>query len=131
MTEERHAVKTILLTNRYSGTPLEIVESECPRGFALEFLERQDADAARVDLPGLARLILVVRPGFALHAADDQYAHAFLVQVFPVRRIPMPDFNGCPEATAILKVAAFGGDGVVEINVQPQQAPWLLFGIFS
>jgi hypothetical protein len=44
--------------------------------------ERQDADAARVDLPGLARLILVVRPGFALHAADDQHAHAFLVQVF-------------------------------------------------
>ncbi len=48
---------------------------------------RQDADAARVDLPGLARLILVIRPGFALHAADDPHAHAFLVPVIATRRL--------------------------------------------
>jgi D-3-phosphoglycerate dehydrogenase len=37
-------MKTILLTNRYTGAPLEIVEGELPAGFALEFLERQDHD---------------------------------------------------------------------------------------
>ena len=85
--------------------------------------ERQDADAARVDLPGLARLILVVGPGFALHAADDQHAHAFLVQVLPVCGVAVPDFHRRPEAAAVLEVTALGGNGVVEIDVQPQQAP--------
>src|SRR3989344_2779 len=84
--------------------------------------ERQDADAARVDLPGLARLILVVRPGFALHAADDQHAHAFLVEILPVLCVAMPDFHRRPEAAAILEAAIFLGNGIVEIDVQPQQA---------
>src|SRR3546814_17270729 len=47
--------------------------------------ERQDADAARVDLPGLARLILVVRPGFALAAAGPPPAPARLIEVLPVQ----------------------------------------------
>ena len=37
-------MKTILLTNRYSGTPLDIVKGELPPGFVLEFLERQEHD---------------------------------------------------------------------------------------
>lgn len=37
-------MKTILLTNRYSGAPLAIAERECPDGFTLAFPERQDHD---------------------------------------------------------------------------------------
>lgn len=37
-------MKTILLTNRYKGAPLEIVKGELPAGFALEFLDRQEHD---------------------------------------------------------------------------------------
>lgn len=39
------AVKTILLTNQYSGTPLQIVQSEVPAGFELRFLSEQTQDA--------------------------------------------------------------------------------------
>lgn len=35
-------MKTVLLTNRYSGTPLEIVKEEFPAGFRMLLLERQD-----------------------------------------------------------------------------------------
>ena len=91
--------------------------------------ERQDSNAARVDLPGLARLILVVRPGFALHAADDQYAHAFLVQVLPVRGVAVPDFHRRPEAAAILEGAILLGNGVVEIDVQAQKAGGLVVAV--
>ena len=34
-------MKTILLTNKYTGTPLEIVKSEVPEGFEIRFLTEQ------------------------------------------------------------------------------------------
>ena len=34
-------MKTILLTNKYSGTPLEIVKGEVPEGFSIQFLSEQ------------------------------------------------------------------------------------------
>ncbi len=74
--------------------------------------ERQDADAARVDLPGLARLILVVRPGFALHAADDQHAHALLVEVLPVRGVTVPDFHGAQKPPRSSKSPPLVGTGL-------------------
>ena len=38
-------MKTILLTNKYSGTPLEIVKGEVPEGFNIRFLPEQTQDA--------------------------------------------------------------------------------------
>ena len=38
-------MKTILLTNKYSGTPLEIVKGEVPEGFSIRFLPKQTQDA--------------------------------------------------------------------------------------
>lgn len=38
-------MKTILLTNKYSGTPLEIVKGEVPEGFSIRFLPEQTQDA--------------------------------------------------------------------------------------
>ena len=38
-------MKTILLTNQYSGLPLQIVQSEVPEGFVLRFLSEQTQDA--------------------------------------------------------------------------------------
>lgn len=38
-------MKTILLTNNYSGTPLEIVKGEVPEGFNIRFLPEQTQDA--------------------------------------------------------------------------------------
>ena len=93
-------MKTILLTNRYSGTPLAIVESECPDGFAVEFLERQDHDAllrqaptadyilagGRLELSAdifdnAPRLKMVQRSGVGLDALD--------LDVLRARRIPL------------------------------------------
>jgi D-3-phosphoglycerate dehydrogenase len=38
-------MKTILLTNKYSGTPLDIVKGEVPEGFCIRFLPEQTQDA--------------------------------------------------------------------------------------
>ena len=38
-------MKTVLLTNKYSGAPLEIVQSETPEGFELRFLPAQTPEA--------------------------------------------------------------------------------------
>ena len=38
-------MKTILLTNKYSGTPLQIVQSEIPNGFHIRFLPEQTQEA--------------------------------------------------------------------------------------
>ena len=38
-------MKTILLTNKYTGTPLEIVKGEVPEGFEIRFLPEQTQDA--------------------------------------------------------------------------------------
>lgn len=38
-------MKTILFTNKYKGLPLEIVQSEVPDGFEIEFLTEQTEDA--------------------------------------------------------------------------------------
>ncbi|MBP0986158.1 MAG: 2-hydroxyacid dehydrogenase [Oscillospiraceae bacterium] len=38
-------MKTILFTNKYKGLPLEIVQSEVPDGFEIEFLTEQTQDA--------------------------------------------------------------------------------------
>lgn len=38
-------MKTILLTNKYSGTPLQIVQGEVPEGFGIRFLSEQTQDA--------------------------------------------------------------------------------------
>ncbi len=38
-------MKTILLTNKYSGAPLEIVKEEVPEGFSIRFLPEQTQDA--------------------------------------------------------------------------------------
>lgn len=38
-------MKTILLTNKYTGAPLSIVENELPRGFELRFLSAQTQEA--------------------------------------------------------------------------------------
>ena len=38
-------MKTILLTNKYSGAPLEIVKGEVPEGFKIRFLPEQTQDA--------------------------------------------------------------------------------------
>lgn len=38
-------MKTILLTNKYTGAPLEIVQGVLPSGFQLEFLKEQTQDA--------------------------------------------------------------------------------------
>ena len=38
-------MKTILLTNKYSGAPLQIVQSEVPEGFEISFLSEQTQDA--------------------------------------------------------------------------------------
>ena len=38
-------MKTILLTNKYSGIPLQIVEDEVPEGFGIRFLTEQTQDA--------------------------------------------------------------------------------------
>ena len=38
-------MKTILLTNKYSGAPLEIVKGEVPEGFNIRFLPEQTQDA--------------------------------------------------------------------------------------
>lgn len=38
-------MKTILLTNKYSGIPLQIVQGEVPEGFCISFLSEQTQDA--------------------------------------------------------------------------------------
>lgn len=38
-------MKTILLTNKYSGMPLQIVQGEVPEGFCISFLSEQTQDA--------------------------------------------------------------------------------------
>jgi len=38
-------VKTILLINKYTGTPLEIVKSVVPEGFQIRFLPSQTQEA--------------------------------------------------------------------------------------
>lgn len=38
-------MKTILLTNKYNGAPLEIVKGEVPEGFCIRFLPEQTQDA--------------------------------------------------------------------------------------
>ena len=38
-------MKTILLTNQYTGAPLEIVQSVVPEGFRIQFLEEQTQEA--------------------------------------------------------------------------------------
>lgn len=38
-------MKTVLLTNKYTGVPLSIVEAEVPQGFALRFLSAQTQEA--------------------------------------------------------------------------------------
>ena len=42
-------MKTILLTNKYSGAPLEIVKGEVPEGFNIRFLPEQTQDALIVE----------------------------------------------------------------------------------
>ena len=38
-------MKTVLLTNKYTGVPLSIVEAEVPQGFAIHFLSAQTQEA--------------------------------------------------------------------------------------
>ena len=38
-------MKTILLTNKYSGTPLQIMQGEIPSGFSIRFLPEETQDA--------------------------------------------------------------------------------------
>lgn len=45
MSDQEIFVKTILLTNKYSGMPLQIVQSEVPDGFTIHFLTEQTQDA--------------------------------------------------------------------------------------
>lgn len=44
-------MKTILLTNRYSGIPLQIVQSEVPEGFEIRFLPEQTGEALLQAMP--------------------------------------------------------------------------------
>lgn len=82
-------MKTILLTNRYTGAPLEIVKEELPDGFSLVFLDAQTHEclvrqASDVDyilaggrmkltkdvLENAARLKMIQRSGVGLDALD-------------------------------------------------------------
>ena len=82
-------MKTILLTNRYTGGPLEIVKEELPVGFELVFLEaqeqgclvRQASEAdyilaggrmkiTRASLDNAPRLKMIQRSGVGLDALD-------------------------------------------------------------
>ena len=44
-------MKTILMTNRYTGGPLELVREELPEGFALRFLPEQSEEALLRTIP--------------------------------------------------------------------------------
>ena len=82
-------MKTILLTNKYSGAPLEIVEGEVPEGFNIRFLPEQTqaaliAEAASADyilaggrlkisrevLEKAEKLQMIQRSGVGLDALD-------------------------------------------------------------
>ena len=82
-------MKTILLTNKYSGAPLEIVEGEVPEGFNIRFLPEQTqaaliAEAASADyilaggrlkisrevLEKAKKLQMIQRSGVGLDALD-------------------------------------------------------------
>ena len=82
-------MKRILLTNRYTGAPLAIVEEELPSGFEIAFLEKQEHEcfvrqAADADyilaggrmkltkdvLDNAARLKMIQRSGVGLDALD-------------------------------------------------------------
>ena len=44
-------MKTVLLTNKYNGAPLEIVRGEVPEGFSIRFLSSQTQDALIAEAP--------------------------------------------------------------------------------
>ncbi len=50
-------MKTILFTNKYSGLPLEIVQSEIPEGFRIAFLSEQTQEALAEEIAGADYLL--------------------------------------------------------------------------
>ena len=82
-------MKTILLTNQYTGAPLEIVQSVVPEGFRIQFLEEQTQEAlerrageadyilaggrlkiTRAVLEKASRLVMIQRSGVGLDTLD-------------------------------------------------------------
>src|SRR3546814_16937849 len=55
--------------------------------------------------------------------------HTLLVEALPVLGVAVPDFHRRPEAATVLKGAILLGNGVVEIDVQAQQAGGLVVAI--
>ena len=89
---------------------------DCPSGPAICAqrhgldAERQDADAAGLDLE---RRALVVGPASSAPCLHRPAFHAcpFLVKVFPVVGVAVPDFHRRPEAAAVLELAVPSGSG--------------------
>lgn len=85
---------------------------------------RQDRHTPGLDFEGNAQLFFAVFPFLTHGAAIDQYAHTFVKQGLPMLGIGMPQLHRGPVTPTVL-VAFASGHRVVEIHIEPQQAPRL------